>query len=394
MSGVDLLEHQGKHLLEGQGIRVPRGQVVTDADSAFEAAVSLGGRVVCKAQVPAGKRGKAGAVRLVDSPEDAATVVAELLGRDVAGHPVEAVLVEEAIPIAQELYLAVLDDPSTKSPTMLFSTRGGMDIEEVSASYPDSLHRMSVDIREGLVDGQAQGLVSRSGITGRAADELALVVERLYETYVDADASLVEVNPLVLTESGEVVALDAKVTIDPGSLARQQGLLEGLPGGGPPPLGTELELRGRELGLRYIELDGDVGVLANGAGLTMTSVDAIAHFGGRAANFLEIGGEAYTKATPALELVLSNPRVRSLLVNFCGAFARTDVMAEGVVTAIEELRPTLPISFTIHGTGEEEAIRLVRERLGTEAHDVMDDAVREAVDAARATSPRGEELAR
>lgn len=394
MIGVDLLEHQGKHLLEGHGIRVPRGRVVTDPDAALEAATSLGGRVVCKAQVPAGKRGKAGAVRLVDSPGEAATFVTELLGREVAGHPVEAVLVEEAIPFAQELYLAVLDDPSTQSPTVLFSTRGGMDIEEVSGSSPDSLHRVSVDIRAGLADGQAHGLVGRAGVTGRAADELARAVERLYETYVDVDASLVEVNPLVLTESGEVVALDAKVTIDPGSLPRQKSVLEVLPGGRPAPLGTDLEVRGRELGLQYIELDGDVGVLANGAGLTMTSLDAIAHFGGRAANFLEIGGEAYTQATPALELVLSNPRVRSLLVNFCGAFARTDIMAEGVVTAIEELRPTLPISFTIHGTGEEEAIRLVRERLGIEPHDVMDDAVREAVEAAQATSHRGEELAR
>ncbi len=206
----------------------------------------------------------------------------------------------------------------------------------------------------------------------------------LYDTYRDCDASLVEVNPLVLTGDGSVMALDAKVTIDPGSIVRQKPMLDGLPGGRPTESGTDLEERGRALGLQFIELDGNVGVLANGAGLTMTSLDVVAHYGGSPANFLEIGGDAYTKATAALELVLSNPRVKSLLVNFCGAFARTDVMAEGVVKAIEELRPTLPIFFTIHGTGEDEAIALVRDRLGIEPYDLMDDAVKAAVAAADA----------
>ncbi|MGJ9411387.1 succinate--CoA ligase subunit beta [Aeromicrobium sp. CF4.19] len=391
---MDLLEHQGKHLLIDGGLRVPRGQVVTSPEAARDAASALGGRVVCKAQVATGKRGKAGAVRLVDGPEEAASFVSELLGRDIAGHLVETVLVEEAVPIARELYVAVLDDPTSKCPTVLFSTQGGMDIEEVSASHPDSLHRVSVDVREGLTGAQAAELIATAGISGAAAPALATALEQLYAVYAAVDAALVEVNPLVLTDTDEVAALDAKVTIDPGSVPRQQALLDDLPGGRPKVLSTDLESRGRDLGLQYIELDGDVGVLANGAGLTMTTLDAVAHFDGEAANFLEIGGDAYTKATPALELVLSNPRVRSLLVNFCGAFARTDVMAEGVVAAIEELRPTLPISFTIHGTGEREAIQLVRDRLGIEPHDLMDDAVREAVDAARAASNSGEELAR
>jgi succinyl-CoA synthetase beta subunit len=383
---MNLLEHQGKHLLAAAGLRVPRGEVVAAAADAAAVTERLGGRSVCKAQVPTGKRGKAGAVRLVDSAEQASAVAAALLGSDVDGHPVETVLVEEAVDIARELYAAVLDDPGSKGPLLLFSTQGGMDIEELHAHTPEQVHSATVDVRQGLRLEQAEGLVARSDLAAPGRGAVAAALLRLYDVYADVDAGLVEVNPLVLTGAGEVVALDAKVTVDPASVPRQRERLEALPGGPPTDTGTELERRGRALGLTYIELDGDVGVLANGAGLTMTTLDAVHVAGGRPANFLEIGGDAYTLATPALGLVLSNPRVTSLLVNFCGAFARTDVMAGGVVEAIEQLRPTLPIAFTIHGTGEDEAIALVRERLGVEPYDRMDDAVRAAVDAAAAAS--------
>jgi succinyl-CoA synthetase beta subunit len=192
----------------------------------------------------------------------------------------------------------------------------------------------------------------------------------------------VEINPLVLTDDGRVVALDAKVSLDPGALARQPAELMRNLESGKAEQASALEDEGAELGLQFIELDGSVGVLANGAGLTMATLDAVNHYGGSPANFLEIGGDAYTKATPALALVLKNPKVRSLLVNFCGAFARTDVMTEGVVTAIEALRPDIPVFFSIHGTGEDEAIALVRDRLGLQPYDLMDDAVQAAVAAA------------
>ncbi|MFD2399727.1 hypothetical protein ACFSVJ_27290 [Prauserella oleivorans] len=193
-----------------------------------------------------------------------------------------------------------------------------------------------------------------------------------------------------MTSAGEVVALDSKITIDPGAVSRHEELLSEVLAHEDEG-GTVLERRGRALGLQFLELDGEIGVLANGAGLTMTTLDAINHYGGRPANFLEIGGDAYTKATPALQLVLDNPRVRSLVVNFCGAFARTDVMTGGVLSAIEELCPDVPIFFSIHGTGEDKAIRLVREQLGVEPYDTMDDAVRAAIDAAGAddTPARG-----
>jgi succinyl-CoA synthetase beta subunit len=383
---VDLLEHQGKYLLAAAGLTVPEGEIARTADHAAAVTWSLGGRAVCKAQVPAGKRGKAGAVQVVDSPDEAREVAGRLLGSEVGGVTVEEMLVEAVADIAREMYAAVLDDPQSKGPLLLFSTQGGMDIEEVNATHPELVHRLPVAIGDGLTDGMAEQLLSGTDLAPEEARTVAGALRSLYALYREADAALVEVNPLVLTSDGSVVALDAKVTVDSASVPRQQERLDAMPGGPPPPRGTELELRGREAGLLYIELDGDVGVLANGAGLTMTTLDAVNHFGGRPANFLEIGGDAYTKATTALELVLSNPRVSSLLVNFCGAFARTDVMTEGVVKAIEELRPELPIAFTIHGTGEAEAVAMVRERLGAEPYELMDDAVRAAVAAARGVS--------
>lgn len=383
---MNLLEHQGKYLLGATDLRVPRGEVVATPEEAEAAARRVGGRVVCKAQVASGKRGKAGAVRLVDDAEEARRTAQGLLGSEVGEHLVRALLVEEAVDIARELYAAVLDDPASKGPLVLFSTAGGMDIEEVSARHPEQVHRWPVEIRTGLDESAAAALVDGTDLAVSERAAVALALAEIYRLYRDVDATLVEVNPLVVTGDGAVVALDAKITIDPASVPRQRERLDQIPGGRPAEGGTELELRGRELGLHFIELDGDVGVLANGAGLTMTSLDAVHHFGGRPANFLEIGGDAYTKATPALELVLSNPRVKSLLVNFCGAFARTDVMTEGVVKAIEELRPDRPIAFTIHGTGEQEAVALLRDRLGAEPYDLMDDAVRAAVAAARESS--------
>jgi succinyl-CoA synthetase beta subunit len=384
---MKLLEHQGKSLIAHSGLRTPRGQVAGSSVEAADAAAAVGGRVVVKAQVPTGKRGKAGAVLFADDPDQAATVAGKLLGTDVAGHRVAEVLVEERASIARELYAAVLDDSSTKGPLVLFSTSGGMDIEEVNASTPELVLRHPVDITEGFSLGAARELVSRSDVDEASRDVVSEALVKMYDVYLSADADLVEVNPLVLTDSGEVMALDAKVSIDAGSLPRQSELV-----GDEAPWErdqlTDLERRGRELGLQFIELDGNVGILANGAGLTMTTLDVVNHYGGRPANFLEIGGDAYTKATPALALVLDNPRVTSLLVNFCGAFARTDVMAKGVLDAIEELQPSIPVFFTIHGTGEDEAIAMVRERLGAEPYDLMDDAVIAAV-AAAAPTPTG-----
>jgi succinyl-CoA synthetase beta subunit len=369
-------EHAAKPLLRAAGIETPAGRVAATPEDAARIAAEIGPSVV-KAQVPAGKRGKAGGIKLAASPDEARAHAQAILGMTIGGYTVERVLVEAQVPIAHEMYAAVLNDPTSKGPLLLFSPHGGMDIEDIAASHPDTLVRVPVDIRKDL-----DGAVIERTLSSRLPCERGQLLDllgRLYRIYAAHDAELLEINPLVVTQDGRLVGLDCKLTLDDSALPRQEALAKT----GTPDKLTPLEARGQALGLKFIELDGEVGVLANGAGLTMTTMDAVRHFGGRPANFLEIGGESYTKAKPALELVLANPRVKALLVNFCGAFARTDVMAEGVIDAWLALNPGIPIVFTIHGTGEDEAMAMVRERLGIAPYDLMDDAVKAAVEAAR-----------
>jgi succinyl-CoA synthetase beta subunit len=378
---MDLLEHLGKRLLADGGIATPEGTKVATVEECAVAAAKFGPSVVLKCQVPVGKRGKSGGIRFTSSEAQARTEAGQLLGSIIGGYKVEELLVEKSIDIARELYAAVLNDPVSKGPLLVFSNDGGMDIEEVNRTAPEKVLRAPIDIRHGLGTAAAVDLLAGTDLTDGQRDSVADVLVLLYDVYRTVDAELVEVNPLVLTRQDAVIALDAKISLDPGARPRHTESMQDLVAQ-LPDTASELERQARELGLTLIEFEGSVGVLANGAGLTMTTLDSINYYGGKPANFLEIGGDAYTKATPALRLVLANPRVRSLVVNFCGAFARTDVMAEGVVAAIEELHPEIPIFFSIHGTGEEEAIRLVRERLQLEPFDLMDDAVKAAVAAA------------
>ncbi|AWJ94641.1 succinate--CoA ligase subunit beta (plasmid) [Azospirillum baldaniorum] len=370
-------EQAGKSVLARAGVSVPQGRLCASAQEA-EAAARAIGPVVVKAQVPTGKRGKSGGVKLAATPEEAAASAQAILGMEIGGFPVARVLVEEQAAIAREFYAAVLNDPASRSPLVLFSTEGGMDIEEVAATRPESLRRMAVDIRKGFGPADARRLLLGLDL-GEAAVPVAAMLVDLYRVYRQHDAELLEINPLALLADGRVVPLDCKLTVDDAALYRQADIAEL---GAKEPL-SALEERGRALDLKYIELEGNVGVLANGAGLTMTTMDVVSHAGGRPANFLEIGGEAYTKGTEALDLVLSNPGVKSLVVNFCGAFARTDVMAGGVIQAWKTLNPTVPVFFSIHGTGEDEAVRMVREELGIEPYDRMEDAISAAVEAAR-----------
>ena len=370
-------EHVAKGAFAAAGIPVPDGRLVTTPAEAAEATRALG-PVAVKAQVPAGKRGKAGAIALADTPEQAGREAARILGMKLGPHTVERLLVEKRVDIAREFYAAVLNDPASKGPLVLFSTLGGIDIEEAAAREPNAVRRRAVNIRAGFSKQDAIAMIAGLDL-GNAGAAVAGLLAALYDFYRARDAEMVEINPLALTRDGRLVALDGKLTVDDGALGRQEALAKQ---GIAEPL-SALEARGRAAGLRFIELDGNIGILANGAGLTMTTMDAVSFFGGRPANFLEIGGDAYTQAKPALELVLANPNVRSLVVNFCGAFARTDVIADGVVKAWEDLRPKIPVFFSIHGTGEEEAVRLVKDRLGITPFDSMDDAVKSAVKAAR-----------
>jgi succinyl-CoA synthetase beta subunit len=334
---MNLEEHAAKPLLAAAGIAVPEAEVVSDPAGAARAAARLGACVV-KAQVVSGRRGKAGGIRPAATPAEAESAAEAILGLTIDGYPVERLLIERQIEVRRELYAAVLTDAASKGPLILASAAGGIDVEELAERDPQALLRIAVDIRHGIGAEEIAPHLTAIGLPTGA--ELAEVMARLYRVYAEHDAELVEINPLALAADRALVALDCKVVID---------------------------------------------VLANGAGLTMTTMDAVRHYGGAPANFLEIGGEAYRLSRPALEVVLANPRVKSLVVNFCGAFARTDVMTAGIVEAWQDLRPRVPVFFSIHGTGEDAAVALVRERLGLEPFDLMDDAVRAAVEAAAGT---------
>ncbi|MBM3357796.1 MAG: succinate--CoA ligase [Betaproteobacteria bacterium] len=370
-------EHAAKPLLAARGIAVPRGALAQTPDEAA-AIAEKHGPVVVKAQVPTGKRGKAGGVKPAATPEEAGIHAKAILGMEIAGYRVEKVLIEEQLPIERELYAAVLNDPAAKSPLVLFSTEGGMDIEEVAAKAPGKLRRKPVDIRLGFSRSDAGTLIQGLDL-GATEGKVADALVRLYEAYSGLDAELLEINPLIVTADTRVVALDCKFVMDDSAVARHIDVARA----GTPEQLTGLEAKAKTARLKYIDLEGNVGVLANGAGLTMTTMDVVRHYGGRPANFLEIGGEAYTQARPALELLLSKPGIKSLVINFCGAFARTDVMTQGVIEAIEALKPELPIFFSVHGTGDEEAIRLLKERLGVTPLPTMEDACKAAVEAAK-----------
>jgi succinyl-CoA synthetase beta subunit len=373
---MNLLEHAAKHLvLRNGGIAIPQGIVCHTPDEAREAFEVLRRPCVAKAQVPAGKRGKSGGIVVVTNAHEAHDAARSLLGTCIAGHRVSAVLLEEKANIAKEYYAAVLPDAAGRAPMVLFSEEGGMDIEELAEANPAAIRRATVDVLKGFSEEEAAALVE-----GAPHDAvLAPVLVKLYDAFRAHDAALLEINPLAVLDDGRAVALDCKFTLDPAAASRQPELAKAAV---PEPL-TDLERLAAEAGLKYIELSGNVALLANGAGLTMTTMDAVSRLGGKPANFQEIGGEAYTKAEAALKIVLAHQGVKSLVVNFCGAFARTDVMAEGVVAAWEALKPDIPVFFSIHGTGEDEAVALVRERLGIEPFDFMEDAVKAAVEAAR-----------
>lgn len=375
---MDFLEYQGKAVLAEAGLPTPAGRYCETVDEVVAAVQELGPCAV-KAQVPTGKRGKAGGIRLVANAQEAAAAAADILALTIGGHEVAGLLVEQQIKIARELYAAVMNDLSARTPLLLFSTQGGMDIEEVAANNPEAICRIPVPMDGTLDTARLEQALAALDLDDALRPSVVRFLQRLHALYLEKDLELLEINPLAVLEDGTLVALDCKLTVDDSALFRQPDLA----GRGAPERRTELEERGVQSGLKYIELDGNVGVLANGAGLTMTTMDVISHFGGSPANFLEIGGDAYTKGEAALQLVLADPKVKSLVINFCGAFARTDVMTEGIVAAWGVLKPEIPVFFSVHGTGEDRAVEILESRLGVTPHDRMEDAVAAAVEAAQ-----------
>jgi succinyl-CoA synthetase beta subunit len=370
-------EHAAKPLLKAAGIAIPDGHYAVTVIEAADAQKEIGDCII-KAQVPTGKRGKAGGIKMADTADEAREAAEAILGMEIAGHRVEGVLVEGRSDIVREFYAAVMNDPGSKGPMVLFSTEGGMDIEDVAASTPEKLKKTTVDIRDGF-DAAAAGALLNGLDLGDASERVADFLVRLYAAYRDNDAELLEVNPLAETADGALIALDCKFVLDDSAIKRH----EDLAAKGSPEKLTALEQRGEDAVIKYIELDGNVGVLANGAGLTMTTMDVIRHHGGTPANFCEIGGAAYTKAQTALEMVLDKPGIKSLVVNFCGAFARCEVMMEGLLNAWDELKPDIPVFFSVAGTGDAEAIKMLKDRLGVDPYPDMDAASKAAVEAAK-----------
>lgn len=378
-------EGQAKEIISSLGIVIPQGQIANSKEEAALIARDIAGLVVVKAQVPAGKRGKGGGIIMAADAGEAEAAAEKILGLELSGFTVEQVLVEEQVSIAKELYAAFTLDSTSKGPMLIFSTEGGMDIEEVHESHPDKVQMLNINVLDGFSDELAQDVLSKTNLAVDEQKALVGALTKLYENYRKLDAQLLEINPLALTNSTDaakkVMALDCKLVVDDSALYRQTDVLgEDI---SERMEGTELELEARTHGLQFIQLDGDVGILANGAGLTMSTMDTVAHYGGQPANFMEVGGDAYKKATPALAIVLKNPSVKSLLVNLCGAYARTDVICEGIIQAWKSLTPTLPVSFCIHGTGDVRAKALIQEELGFTPYDKMDDAVKAAISAAR-----------
>ena len=352
---MNLYEHQAKELFARFGIPVPGGRVVNSAEGARQAAEALGGRVVVKAQVLTGGRGRAGGVRLAASPEEAAQAAEVVLGLEIKGFPIRQVLIEEAAEDFRELYLGLTLDRSARRLVMMASSEGGVEIEEVARRTPEKVLRVRLDPFLGLHDFQARTLAYGLGLAGEEVREFLSIARALTRLARECDATLVEINPLAKTEAG-LLALDAKVVLDDNALFRQKALAVLRDVEAEPPA----EREARALGLSYVELGGDIGCLVNGAGLAMATMDALALYGGEPANFLDIGGGARAEAVgAALRLLLGDPRVRVVLVNIFGGITRCDEVAKGLLEALEELKPAVPVVVRLAGTKAKEGLQML-----------------------------------
>ncbi|WP_273845168.1 ADP-forming succinate--CoA ligase subunit beta [Rubrobacter calidifluminis] len=379
---MDLYEHQGKELLRGFGIETLPSIVAATPEEARRAAETLGGGTVAvKAQVLTGGRGKAGGIKVVGSPTEAEQAAEAVLAMEIRGHRVRKVLVEAGAEIEREMYLSVTVDREAKAPLILFSTEGGVDIEEVAATKPESIVRVHANPLVGLLPYQVRRLTSAAGLSGEAAKSFGRTLSTLFEAFEKLDANLVEINPLVLTRDGNIVALDAKVTVDDSALFRHPDIAEMRDVEAADPQ----ERRAREVSLQYVKLGGDVGILGNGAGLVMSTLDVVAQAGGEPANFCDVGGGADAeKIATALDIVTSNENVRSVFFNIFGGITRGDEVAKGLLSAIERTSIDLPIVVRLDGTNAEEGLKILSENTPQNVHTekTMLDAARRAVELA------------
>ena len=377
------LEHQAKAVFARYGIPVPRGRVAKTPEEARDIAQELGVPVAVKAQVLVGARGRAGGILFADTPEEAEEAARKLLGSELRGARVHEVLVEEKLPIKRELYLGFTVDRVARAYVAIASPEGGMEIEEVAERSPELIFKHTVDPLSGFRPYHALSLVKRMGYSGRAALGLARIFTALYRLAIDYDAELTEINPLAETADGRFVAADARLIVDDNALFRHPELaqLER-----PPSEEGPREKEAREAGLGYVELDGDIGIIGNGAGLVMATLDMVALHGGKPANFLDVGGGASAeRMAKALDIVLSNPRVKVVFINILGGITRCDEIARGILAAMERVGVRKPMVIRLVGTNEEEG-RAILEQAGISVLDSMEEAAKRAVELAKQLS--------
>ena len=372
-------EYQAREILSGYGVPIPHFEVVDDSSDARRVAEGIGSMVVVKAQVHVGGRGKAGGVKLAQTPGEAEAHASAILGMDIKGLKVEKVMVADAVDIDREYYVGIVVDRASKRPVYMVSAAGGVDIEEVAATTPERIHKHPVDPEDGLSQADAQELAEKLDTRPHVARDIAVVIEKLYEAFIGSDASLAEINPLVVTPDEQVWAVDAKINIDDNALFRHPDI-EAMR---DPSSETDELRRAREMGLSYIKLEGDVGCIVNGAGLAMTTMDVIKYYGGEPANFLDIGGSSSPeKMQTAIDIITGDPNVKSILLNIFGGITRCDDVARGLVAALRERPVGLPLVVRLTGTNAEEAMRILAEH-ELESAETMDEAVEKAVELAR-----------
>ena len=363
---MDLYEYQGKELFRRAGIPVSDGRLAVSPAEARVAADELDGAVVVKAQVLTGGRGKAGGIKLAADPADAEKEAQEILGLDIRGHVVRKLWIEKASDIAKEYYLSVTFDRGAKQPLFMFTTQGGVDIEEVAASSPDALVRLHVDPFEGFQPWHARALVYGGGVEDPDEQkQIAAIAAKLYDAFVEFDAMLCEINPLIVTPAGEVKALDSKFTVDDNALFRHPDIAEMRDPEAYPPE----ERAAREKGVTYVKLDGSIGILGNGAGLSMSTLDVVALAGGAAANFCDLGGggDAQT-VVDALEIITGDPQVKAILFNIFGGITRCDEVARGILQALDQMTIDLPMVVRLDGTNSAEGRALLEEAAPPNLH--------------------------
>jgi succinyl-CoA synthetase beta subunit len=380
---MDLLEYQGKQLFARHGVPVPSGKPARSVDDAVAAADEIGYPCVVKAQVQIGGRGKAGGIKIAQNQDEARQHSEAILGMDIRGLTVHELWIEGASEIDAEYYASVIFDRSAKAPLVMLSTKGGMDIEQVAEEDPDAIARLHVDPLVGFQDFHGRRLAFEAGVDGDVVRPVGAMLAKLYDAFIAEDATLVEVNPMIVTPDRQVKALDAKVTLDDNAMYRhpENADLRDLSAEDPQ------ERMAKERGLTYVKLDGDIGILGNGAGLVMSTLDVVAQAGGQPANFLDAGGGSKADAiTSAVEVILSNDKVKAVLFNIFGGITRGDEVAKGLIEAFNQIKPTVPFVVRLDGTNDEEGRRLLAEanlpNVVTEA--TMDGAAEKVVELAKA----------